>query len=59
MKLVLLLSAVLLSGCATLDDYMQSATRTTKVFMSGFECNIQGHSFGFCAESVKPASYKP
>ena len=59
MKIALLLTAVLLSGCATLDDYMQSATRTTKDFMSGFKCDVQGHTFSFCAEDVKPASYKP
>ena len=59
MKLALLLIVMLLSGCATLDDYAQTATRTTKDFMSGFKCNVQGHSFSFCAEDVKPASYKP
>ena len=59
MKTVLLLTAVLLSGCATFDDYVQTATRTTKVFLSGFKCDVQGHSFSFCAEDVKPVSYKP
>jgi hypothetical protein len=59
MKSALLLTAVLLSGCATLDDYLHSATATTKDVISGFKCDIQGHSFSFCADDVKPASYKP
>lgn len=49
----------LLAGCATLDNYLQSASATAKDVMSGFKCDVQGHSFSFCAEDVKPAGYKP
>lgn len=57
MRLVLLLLVVLLAGCATLEDYVQSATNTAKDVMAGFKCDVQGHSFSFCAEDIKPAGY--
>ena len=59
MKLAVLLTVLLLSGCATLDNYLQSASNTAKDVMSGFKCDVQGHSFSFCAEDVTPAGYKP
>lgn len=59
MKLIVLVAVVSLSGCATLDDYLQSASKTAKDVMGGFKCDVQGHSFSFCAQDVKPASYKP
>lgn len=58
MKTALVLIAVFLSGCATLDEYMHSA----KQFVAGFDCDIQGYKFDSCGagdNNIKPASYKP
>lgn len=58
MKPAVLLTVLLLSGCATLDDYVHSA----KQFVAGFDCDIQGYKFDACGaadNNIKPASYKP